>query len=448
MSNVQRQLKELLAVPHEDLDIELKCWLDLSNSEHKADLAKALLALANHGGGFVLLGFKDENGTWTPAEDGPVDFAKIQDDVNGIVKNFAEPSFHCDVFLEQHPKTGRVHPIISVPSIQRMPVRSKKDGPDRKHVTANQYYIRAPGPQSRPIETAQEWDMLLHRCIVNAKDDLIDSIRAIIQGTVSTGVHTTAVENTKDRLKKFITESMTRRQVIIKKHRPEGGPEHCPHGGVIFSYAVDADFQSPTLDRLLEIMRSVKGHETEWPPWWVPTREEIKPYPYNGTVECSLISLNWNDPGYADFWRVSPLGLTFLWRGYEEDGTGKCQAGTIFDLTIPIWQVGATLLHASRFALALTGTEAMILYRAQWSGLSDRKLTPWARPNMFLLPIDRKAHQDAVSSEIVVSSGQISSQLPELVEQMTMPLYEIFDFYRPNKEMFRKELNMMVGRGH
>lgn len=447
MSNAQRQLKELLAFPREDLDIELKGWLDLSSPEHKADLAKALLALTNHGGGYVVLGFKEENGAWVPAECGPVDFAKIQDDVNGIVKSFAEPPFHCEVFLEQHPKTGRVHPIISVPSIQRVPVRSKKDGPDRKHVTINQYYIRASGPQSRPIETGQEWDMLLHRCIINARDDLVDNIRTIIQGAVSPSVQTPAIETTKDRLEKFIKESMARRQAVIKKHRPEGGPEHCPHGGVIFSYAVDADFQPPTLQGLLEIMRLVKGHEMDCPPWWVPTRKEIEPYPLNETVECSLISLNWNDPGYADFWRVSPLGLTFLWRGYEEDGTDKYQAGTILDLTIPIWQVGATLLHASRFALALTGKEAMILYRVQWSGLSDRMLTSWARPTIFLLPIDRKTRQDAVTSEIVVSSEQISSQLPELVEQVTMPLYEIFNFYRPNKEMFRKELNMMLGRG-
>jgi len=138
MGNAQRQLKELLAFPREELDIELKGWLDLSNPEHKADLAKALLALANHGGGFVILGFKEENGAWAPAEGGPTDFAKIQDDVNGIVTSYAEPPFHCNVFLEQHPGTGNIHPIVSVSGIQRVPVRSKRDGPERKHVTVNQ----------------------------------------------------------------------------------------------------------------------------------------------------------------------------------------------------------------------------------------------------------------------------------------------------------------------
>jgi hypothetical protein len=44
-------LEPLLAAPAEALDVEYKCWLDLSgNDEHKALLAKAAIALANEGG--------------------------------------------------------------------------------------------------------------------------------------------------------------------------------------------------------------------------------------------------------------------------------------------------------------------------------------------------------------------------------------------------------------
>jgi predicted HTH transcriptional regulator len=54
-----RQLQELLARPREALDIEVKSWLDLSDHNHRADLAKAIIALANHGGGYILLGMKE-----------------------------------------------------------------------------------------------------------------------------------------------------------------------------------------------------------------------------------------------------------------------------------------------------------------------------------------------------------------------------------------------------
>ena len=52
--NLNRRLNDLILAPSEDLDVEVKGWLDLSTGEHKATLAKALLALANHGGGFHL----------------------------------------------------------------------------------------------------------------------------------------------------------------------------------------------------------------------------------------------------------------------------------------------------------------------------------------------------------------------------------------------------------
>jgi hypothetical protein len=42
------RLLELLRNPAEDLAFEIKEWLDLSDNAHKARLAQAMIALANH----------------------------------------------------------------------------------------------------------------------------------------------------------------------------------------------------------------------------------------------------------------------------------------------------------------------------------------------------------------------------------------------------------------
>jgi hypothetical protein len=52
------RLRELLVYLHEDLDVKLKDWLDPSSEEDKANLAQAILAIANHGGGYVVLGVR------------------------------------------------------------------------------------------------------------------------------------------------------------------------------------------------------------------------------------------------------------------------------------------------------------------------------------------------------------------------------------------------------
>ncbi|MDP6818944.1 MAG: hypothetical protein QF449_13000 [Alphaproteobacteria bacterium] len=56
--DLTRRLADLLSDPRETLGVELKVWLDIvDNAEHKAILAKAIIALANHGGGHVIFGF-------------------------------------------------------------------------------------------------------------------------------------------------------------------------------------------------------------------------------------------------------------------------------------------------------------------------------------------------------------------------------------------------------
>ena len=110
------RLEGLLRDPREALDVEIKGWLDLGrNADHKAKLAKALLALENHGGGYVIIGLTETDTGFTTASGQPDTLdAYSQDDVNGIVHNYAEPAFHCSVHYIRHPASRVIHPIISV----------------------------------------------------------------------------------------------------------------------------------------------------------------------------------------------------------------------------------------------------------------------------------------------------------------------------------------------
>ena len=56
------RLLELLRNAAEDLTFEIKEWLDLTQNVHKAKLAQAMIALANHGGGAVLIGYAEQTG--------------------------------------------------------------------------------------------------------------------------------------------------------------------------------------------------------------------------------------------------------------------------------------------------------------------------------------------------------------------------------------------------
>lgn len=52
-------LSALVTAGSEDLDVEYKTWMDTSQNEVRAKLARHLAALANHGGGSLVFGVDD-----------------------------------------------------------------------------------------------------------------------------------------------------------------------------------------------------------------------------------------------------------------------------------------------------------------------------------------------------------------------------------------------------
>jgi predicted HTH transcriptional regulator len=111
-------LERLILDPVESLEVEYKEWLDLHSKPHKAKLAKELIALRNHGGGQLVLGFSDPGMQPSPRPEG---YNYVTADyVNGIVARYCEPSFHCAIA-----RVGN-HLVISVPAGVIVPIRSKR----------------------------------------------------------------------------------------------------------------------------------------------------------------------------------------------------------------------------------------------------------------------------------------------------------------------------------
>ena len=84
MAEIDRaRLGDLLVDPREDLGLEIKNWLDLRNSnDDKATFAKAVLAIANHGGGFVVFGLVETAAGVVEAEGRPADLLGFNQDLD------------------------------------------------------------------------------------------------------------------------------------------------------------------------------------------------------------------------------------------------------------------------------------------------------------------------------------------------------------------------------
>ena len=104
------ELQELVDAPNETLGVEYKSWLDLTSHEARADIARHIAAIANHGGGYIVFGFDDST-----LQDVPSPFAgKIDRDIiSSIVKKYLEPTFQCDVSFVIS-SAGNKHAIVTV----------------------------------------------------------------------------------------------------------------------------------------------------------------------------------------------------------------------------------------------------------------------------------------------------------------------------------------------
>src|SRR5688572_29508284 len=99
----------LLAFPNETLSVEYKSWLSLADNHGRATLAKAAKALANHGGGVIVMGMRaDESvGGALSSQPRPGGLTRYTpDEINATINRYADPAFHCELSFAPHPRTN------------------------------------------------------------------------------------------------------------------------------------------------------------------------------------------------------------------------------------------------------------------------------------------------------------------------------------------------------
>ena len=445
----RERLADLLIDPREDLDFEIKNWLDLrGDNDAKANFAKAALALANHGGGFIALGLIETDAGVVEAQDRPATLdAYGQDQINGIIHRYADPPFHCAAHFVPSP-AGALFPIVVVPGGHKMPVRARRAGPHGNIIELNAIYIRKPGPRSETPQSAQEWDGLLARCLANRRDEMFDQIRDLITGAVPQ----VAAAPEPARLDQWIEASTDRWNTLIAP-LPEAAGPRCPYGHYWFAYEIEGALRAIEPAQIPEVLRASVVRHTGWPPFWYPTRAGIEPYPFDELVECWLggdpqAAVGDREPAHSDFWRISPDGFAFLLRGYQEDGTeahrpGRpaTEPGTLFDITLPVWRVGETMLHAENLARNLVDGSATISFIAHYEGLTGRALTSIS--GRRFVPGVEVARQEAITLRTRIDAASIQPNLPEIVQPLLAPLYGLFDFADLPMELVTEELARM-----
>lgn len=445
MSSSNADLNDLINEPRETLDVEVKEWLDLTDNDHRAMVAKEIIALANHGGGVLVIGFEEHaDGTFTSSDGRPSNLdAWSQDSIQSIVAKYVEPSVQCRVHHLPPNGSHEKHPLIVVPGGHRAPVRAKAGSPDGKKLVAQRVYVRRPGPASEEPKTAEEWDRFFERCMQNRQTELLEAMRSIMAGVIPNAAAPTPTRL--DQLKDFEAKAVSRWKSLVAK-QPEGVPPTLPNGHYDVSISIDGEFERLSLPDLKDTVQAAVRNHSGWPPFLNLTRDPYRPFPVDGAIECWIgpdSDGSYDKPAHHDFWRISPDGLLFTRRGYPEDGGWKGEKpGTSFDITTPTWRLGEIILEGYYIAQALKATDANLIINATWAKLAGRKLISHGNSNRMMFN-DYKATQDEYSGKAIAPLSSLPDALPEVVFSLLSPLYELFDFFKLSKRLVEEELSQM-----
>ena len=119
-------IQALVERPGESLSVEVKRWINPDQPECIAMIVRAALALRNHGGGYLVIGFDNE--TLQPDRDNVLSDARAVfhiDKIQGLISKFASEPF--EVTVEFPERDGQLYPVIVVPPGVKTPVAAKSD---------------------------------------------------------------------------------------------------------------------------------------------------------------------------------------------------------------------------------------------------------------------------------------------------------------------------------
>lgn len=387
-------LQALVEDPCRTLEVEYKGWRNLNHAEDRAELARDIAALANHGGGYVVFGFCRE--TLVAEDTHPFWTRCSADQVAGVVRDYLDPPVRCEVSTLRS-SAGNVHSIVRVQGHGAVPVCIARDGPvvgGEKLVERGAFYVRKfgpslhgrhismPRPESGRVDSPQDWTALIRRCVRQDRESLLAMIDAAVEGR-------RADPPLEQRLRNWHDAARAAFLALVPRS-PVAEPLKRRHFALSYGFEL---IDRRTLERaqLAELLRLAAFEQRTTfrdvlnmfdPPYRRTVQARFVSDAGTGDEESEFLEVGWlrdrTPSETADFWRFSPSGMATILRDYAEDRgaenpTRGMQPGRWFSPNALAQEVAELVCHA-RILARIFGTVRRVCFRCEWWGLAGREL--------------------------------------------------------------------------
>jgi hypothetical protein len=458
MHLTEDEIENISRSKSENLNLEVKTWINPSTPEGEAKIAKACLAIRNRGGGYFVIGLNDSTMTIDaiPAElDITRDFHI--DKLQQIVSKYASSLFEICAGVSS---SGTV--VIKIDSGIRYPVASKKDlnnSSGIKLISHSDVYFRtlsANGSVSSAKAKPEDWESIADICFENRETDFGRFLRkhlsdegiakfiSLIQpvGPIKARDILQKIQNTGDQYRDnaIAARPDSAKLEIVKST--------CGSltASVAFLPPIDANDSN---EIFLNIIASANLNLTGWPVWLDSrgfTDATARPYKMDGGWQALLAFLGNGWGAHLDFQRIHARGEFYLWRILQDDLTDKIGPNTRIDPILTIIRVAEIIATALSFAKALSLPEdAKIIISLRWHNINGRILEPWANPNV-MFSTGRQTHENEIQAYIETSSTLATNAIAPLVKAATLQLFSSFDGMELSDAVYEHWVNKLITR--
>lgn len=429
----EESIELLIRAPRESLAVEMKAWIRPDRPKEKAKIIKALLALRNNNGGYLLIGFDDDTAQPIPCPP-DLDVAALYhpDAMQELAAKYASEPF--EVVTHQFSIQSSVCVVLQVPSGLRVPVVAKRALVDSgiPLVAEGALFVRTLNANNRASTSligVKDWPALVERCFDNRESDIGRFLRRHLggEGAERFASRFDALRSKTDPALEYLrsrTPGFIQRASECKEGPPMRGSVEV---AVVTHKALAAG--PPTSDLLSRVM-AANPQLSGWPAW-VDSRSsaqsEFRPKVIDGGWETFIHTQLFGAWAFDD-WRIEPQGRLYLGRAFRDDLlTDRGPApGSAVDFALQIVWLAETLKTASMMLDVLGATaEADLSVAIRWSGLKGRQLVSWMDPGRTMWP-GRTAHQD----ELAISEPMTLEQLTAtrvVVERLASQFFVLFD---------------------
>ena len=459
------RIQALVDRPSESLSVELKRWIDPDHPEGVAKIVRAALALRNHNGGYLVIGFDNE--TLQPDKKGaPADVRHTFhiDKIQGIVSRFASEPF--EVAVDFAERDGHAYPVISIPPGIKTPVVAKADLPlgNDRLIATNDVYVRSLRANNTPSTAKaswKDWPDLVEMCFDNREADIGRFLRRHL-GSLSPATMRDLLESLgaavapqappEELVRAYLEQSGERFRTAVQERGTTVPPHGAWEAALVVVGANDLLNHSANL-AFLHLVDSANPDYSGWPVW-LNSREfsdkESRPYIADGAWEALLINVEADFLDHIDFIRLDPTGRFYHRRALQDDlphAQRRLVPLTVLDFGLPIVRTAEAIAVGIAFAKAMgfKEHETQLAFAFRWTKLHGRELTSWAQPGRYIAP-GRTAYQDEVVTSVIVPLETPLSAVPEFVHQALEPLFEVFDGFQISKEIVGELTRRLLDR--